>query len=216
MRQDGFSLVEMMVAMVIGMLVVAATLIIYTGTFGANASQMRYSRINNDLRAVMTQMTRDIRRAEYRAYDETIVVTGAGPLLSGLDCTVYSANDGKNQVSVTYDTDSDGTSETYVYKHEVIDGVGVIRASNDGGANWTNLTDPAVVNIIANGATPAFCIVDTSPAAISGGCGNFNVNVAGYEIILSGRLVRDATAIRTLRETVRSRNEAVAAAAACP
>ena len=202
MRQKGFGLVEMMIALVLGMIVIGAALGAYIGTFGANSTQIKYSRLNNELRMVMTQITRDLRRAGYRPGTNSDTSYAPSPVLTG--CA--SANAGCNAINgVTYSPDA--ALETYAYKYEVVGGVGVISSSTDGGANWSRLTDPGVIRIPANGVSISRINADVP--------GDHCVRVPIYTISITGQLVRDATIVRSLQETVRPRNLVVSSNATC-
>ncbi|WAR46541.1 PilW family protein [Methylomonas rapida] len=64
-KQTGFTLIEIMIALLLGLIVVGATISIYIATVGSSASTIRSSRLNHDLESVMTLMANDIRRAGY-------------------------------------------------------------------------------------------------------------------------------------------------------
>lgn len=203
MRQHGFSLVELMISIVIGMLVVNGALIVYSSTYGANSSQMRLSRINNDLRMAMTQITRDLKRSQSKnwpAYDwytddEVNFISDGGGLANAPAVT-------GSTISVSYDDDSDGTPTTYQYQ---LSG-GAIQGKIGSGA-WTNITDPNVVTITA------FTIVTTTNTITN--CDHYDATTSTYNISISGTLVKDNSITRTIQETVRPRNEVITASAAC-
>lgn len=69
----GFSLVELMVALVIGLLIVGAILVTYVGT-GASASQRsQISQMSEDAQMALLQITRDLQMAGYTEVGNTIV-----------------------------------------------------------------------------------------------------------------------------------------------
>lgn len=63
----GFSLVELMVAMVAGLLLVAAASALFATILKANKTAMQVSRLNQELQAVTDMIARDIQRAGYDA-----------------------------------------------------------------------------------------------------------------------------------------------------
>lgn len=214
MNQKGFSLVELMISMVIGMIIIAAAITTYTATFGANSGQMKYSRLNNDLRSVMTQITRDLRRSGYRSGLNTSATTS--PTVSGTN----------NITGIAYDLNGDATisstTESFGYKYEAVNpgstgcttysgtgAVGAICTSIDGGASWSRLTDPQVITVGAND----FVVTErTPPKNISG---THCTTLREYEIQLTGHLTSDVNVSRSIRETVRPRNEVVATDSTC-
>jgi prepilin peptidase dependent protein B len=64
-KQTGFTLIEIMIALVVGLIVVAATISIYVATTKSSSDTIKATRLNHDLEAVMTMMINDIRRSGY-------------------------------------------------------------------------------------------------------------------------------------------------------
>lgn len=200
MRQKGIGLVEMMIALVLGMIVIGASMGVYIGTFGANSSQMKYSRLNNELRMVITQVTRDLRRAGYNNWTQAELVAGnflASPQAApGVTATT---------AQIRYDENANGAAdanEDYGYQYVDTNGDGAADTiqARIGAGGWTNLTDPAVVRITS------FAITNNSPTAINPAGAAAAVTVPVYTVQIDGRLVSDATVQRSIRETVRVRN----------
>lgn len=63
----GFSLVELMVAMVIGLVVATIALLMYVAIIKANSTSIQSARLTQALQATLDVMERDIRRAGYLA-----------------------------------------------------------------------------------------------------------------------------------------------------
>lgn len=64
-HQSGFSLSELMISMVLGLIVMGAALTIFTLVFQTNADSLRRQHLNQDMRAVMAIVTHDIQRAAH-------------------------------------------------------------------------------------------------------------------------------------------------------
>jgi Tfp pilus assembly protein PilW len=64
-RQAGFSLIEMMVALVAGMIVVAAVVAFMMSSFSSNAEYVRSTRLTQELRNTLDLAMRDLQRAGY-------------------------------------------------------------------------------------------------------------------------------------------------------
>ncbi len=64
-KQAGFTLIEIMIALLIGLIIVGATISIYIATVGSSTSTINSARLNHDLESVMTLMLNDIRRSGY-------------------------------------------------------------------------------------------------------------------------------------------------------
>ena len=66
-KARGFSLVELMVAMVIGLVVATIALLMYVAIIKANSTSIQSARLTQALQASLDVMERDIRRAGYLA-----------------------------------------------------------------------------------------------------------------------------------------------------
>lgn len=107
-----------------------------------------------------------------------------------------------------YDTNADGTYSTgeyFGYRYDATDDAVELRTSGastntcDSGGTWQNLTDELSVEITS------FTITENSPAAIS--ASGMSVRVREFTVAITGRLKADTAVQRTLRETIRIRNE---------
>jgi len=198
MKQKGFSLVEMMVATVIGMFVIAAALNLYSSTFGANADQMRYSVLNNDLRTVLTKITRDMRRVGHCNYLSTPAATGTPYPVA--QQTLPAAGATASEITLRYDLDGAGCtamSATAVFSYR-LHNLAIETRTGTGG--WSPLTDPGVIQITA------FTVTNHSPPTIDPPNSASSVTIPVYTIEITGRLTRDTAVQRTVREAVRLRN----------
>jgi prepilin-type N-terminal cleavage/methylation domain-containing protein len=65
-RNRGFTLIELMVSLVLGLVVIGGVMGVFMSTYQANAQNIKSVRLNEEMRAVMSLMTRDIRRAGAR------------------------------------------------------------------------------------------------------------------------------------------------------
>lgn len=79
-KSKGFNLVELMVAMVAGLLLVAAASALFASILKANKTAMQVSRLNQELQSITDMMARDIQRAGYDASAAAhTLVSGALP-----------------------------------------------------------------------------------------------------------------------------------------
>jgi Tfp pilus assembly protein PilW len=72
LRQAGFGLVELLVGMAIGMIILAAASTALLSSLTSNRDSIRMSRLDQELRQVMTMISRDVRRAT--AWDPAVDV----------------------------------------------------------------------------------------------------------------------------------------------
>lgn len=84
-RQSGFGLVELMIGLLVGMIIVAAALSLLTTTMASSNDSIKMTRLDQELRQVMTMLTRDLRRAtNWDPAADVLRVSLADPLtLSG-------------------------------------------------------------------------------------------------------------------------------------
>jgi prepilin peptidase dependent protein B len=118
-KQSGYTLIEIMIALLIGLIIVAATIAIYISTVRGSTDTIRSARLNHDLESAMSLMMNDIRRAGYW-----------GGAIAGADSktnpfTIGAANiqsPAAGCILYTYDADGDGVvddpNEYYGFKLE--------------------------------------------------------------------------------------------------
>jgi prepilin-type N-terminal cleavage/methylation domain-containing protein len=68
-RNRGFTLIELMVSLVLGLVVIGGVMGVFISTYQANAQNIKAVRLNEEMRAVMSMITRDVRRAGGRDFD---------------------------------------------------------------------------------------------------------------------------------------------------
>jgi type II secretory pathway component PulJ len=115
--------------------------------------------------------------------------------LTGDHCAIFS-----------YDVNANGlidNTERMGFRYDATDKAVEIRqgGTDCSGSGWANVTDEKAVEITA------FTITDQSPGVIS--AGNFDVSIREYSIEMTGRLKSDTSVVRSLRETIRVRNDSV-------
>ena len=66
-KDDGFSLIEMMIASLIGLMLLAGITFIFSHTVKANTDILKTTHLHQELRAIMDIMVQDIRRSGYWA-----------------------------------------------------------------------------------------------------------------------------------------------------
>lgn len=208
--QRGASIVELMVGMTVGLIVISSITAMLVNALYANNDVIRASRLNQELRAAMDLIVREARRGGYRSdHADFIGLLGTGQTFSN---TVEVSADG-TQIDLAYDANRNGGSfsvdETYGFR---LAG-GAVQALR--GGTWSNLTDPGQTRI----TTLSFCFLPSddnaclteppaaSKVAIAGGA--TYVVVKELRITLTGESVADPSIVRSLRETVRVRNDEV-------
>ncbi len=202
-KQHGFGLIELMVSLVIGMIVVGGVLAMFVSSLGSNSSQMKMSRLNNELRMAMTSITRDMRRAGYHNWTDAQLIAGVYKT-SGAGKTspqpefIITAGTVNDEINVSYDENSNSlyaTTESYGFRF-----LNSTIETRIGSGNWSSIIDTNAIEITA------FSITNLSPAPITPLGATSTVTISLYSITISGRLKSDTTVVRTLQEAVRLRN----------
>jgi type IV pilus assembly protein PilW len=231
-KQTGFTLIELMVSMVLGLIVLGATIKIYVATVGGSSSLMKSARLNHDLESVMTLMLNDIKRAGYwglatpaaDSRDNPFTTATTNLSISASTCVLYS-----------YDADGDGIVDSDEYYGFKLDGItikmrktGATTANcNDG--TWEDFIDSNQLKITA--LQFSFVPIDiasttlspdlpatsrclnvttntvTDAAACAGAVADDNlVEKRVVNIQLTGQVSSDTTVTKTLNSTVEVRN----------
>lgn len=130
-NSKGFSLIELMVAMIIGLFVAGIVATMYVSILRANSTTVQLSRLNIDIQLAIDSITRDIQRAGYVSGAEAILErdNDGDPVSSALVTTVtntmFSAitldgsnspkdlnADGHHCILIRYDANGDGIVPT--------------------------------------------------------------------------------------------------------
>jgi len=98
MKQNkGFTLIEIMIALMLGLIIIGATLNIYISTIRSSADISNSARLNYDLDSAAQLMLNDIRRAGYW-----------GGAISDSDANVNPFTNGNANIQISDYTDADG------------------------------------------------------------------------------------------------------------
>jgi prepilin-type N-terminal cleavage/methylation domain-containing protein len=110
MKSLGFSMIELMIAMAIGLVVIGSVLAFTMSSLNTNTEYVQATRLSQELRGTMDMITRDLRRA---GYDQDIMryiaASKSGALLPPSPFGPIFINDDNDCVIYSYDRE-DGTS----------------------------------------------------------------------------------------------------------
>lgn len=90
-RHYGVSLVEMLVALTLGLIVLSIVVTVFWNSLGINNRELLTARLVQELRAVTDLMVRDLRRAGFWELSVFAVRPNAGLVLSGSDLAINSS-----------------------------------------------------------------------------------------------------------------------------
>ncbi|MEP7101321.1 MAG: prepilin-type N-terminal cleavage/methylation domain-containing protein [Burkholderiales bacterium] len=218
--QHGLSLVELMVGIVIALLIAAAGVTLLTSHLRENRSLLLEARLMQDLRTAADLVTRDLRRAGYwGAASDGVWASGSGAIATNPYAAVAPATAASDAVSFRYSRDAtennavDG-NEQFGFRLRT----GAIEIQL-GAGNWQALTDAGTLKVTAFSVTPsvqelsleAFC---SKPCPTGSSACPPRQQVRSFALVISGQLVGDASVARTVRSSVRLRNDPVSGACA--
>ena len=226
---SGFSLIELMVSLVAGMIVAGAVLAFTVSTVQSSAEYVTATRLTQDLRSTIDFVSRELRRAGYDQDYMTQLAQVVGSttqsdfspifLAVGGDCVIYSYD---RQPGTPGEVDPENGELRGIRRIEE-GGVGVIEvATTDAGeteiacdddaadystypatcnGGWCALTDHRILDVTA------FDIADTGSSVIEAGSGvaALPLRIREFKIELRGRLLADDEVVRGVESRVRVR-----------
>ncbi len=221
-RQRGLSIIEFMVGIAVGLFVVGGAAKLLVDNLTNNRKLLVETRVNQDLRSAADLIARDLRRAGYWR-NATNVVSGATVTnpYAGVVNTTTDLTTG--ELTYTYDRDGNSFPDNGDRSGFKVDG-GMLQMQN--GANgWQPVTDASSMEIVSpatlavttktvelSASCPCLTTLTCTPALFLPGGSHYAtrplVTVREYDLTLTGRAPSDTNVRRTIRETVRLRNDA--------
>lgn len=133
MRQRGFSLVEMMISLVLGLVVVGAALVLVVSVVRANSQTVQATQLTSELRALLGVVTKEVQRARYMRDP----LANIGQAAAARNPNNVIDDDTAGCLRFSYynsdpDRDSstdDGMNRAVAMRRAVVDGVGAIFAA---------------------------------------------------------------------------------------
>ncbi len=219
--QRGLSLVEMMVGIAVGLFIVAGASMLVTTQLGDNRRLLLETQIQQDLRATADIITRELRRAGSVEDAVGLVWAPAGSASSSHANVTISA--GLDEVGFEYERSANAGPWGFKLETRTIGSVdrGVIRTKLSTGG-WQDLTDAFSLDVTDFRVEELSAVTETLPCARACSANLLDetcwptLTVRTYEIEIAARAVSDANVRRSLRSTVRLRNDQLAFSAALP
>lgn len=189
----GFSLIELMVALVVGLIVVGAVLALIVAIMKSNRETLQATRLNQELRATMAVIATDIRRARGVSDPLTTATASGGNPYKVIDtatsgCIRYGYFD-----SIDDDNSGDATDDNYHALY--LSGGNLVRASSSTAAGATCTLAGKQLGSDQVAIT-AFTI---TPATTSNTAREFEVTLTGHLVDGDAAL---ASISRTITQTV--------------
>jgi len=220
--QNGFTLIELMIAMLIGLIVMAATITIYIITIQGSSNTVKSARLNQDLSVAMLIMTNDVRRSGYwggaitganlttNPFTDVMVrdIGAATGALSG-NCITYTYDEDAWGAGYDPDVDSTAPAASEYYGFRLTNGAIQIKTSGttslapacaDG--VWVNLTD------VDQFTVTSLLFELTADNTATNSSGN-TVIARQIEISIDGEVESDSEISASLNEFVKIRNNLI-------
>lgn len=211
MKRFGFTLVELMIALVVSAILFTAMTAVFTANMKQYQKTMNIDRLNQQLESVLSLMSQDIRRAGYwsNASGDIGTNTNNNPFVAA--ATDISVNAAKNCILFTYDHNKSGAlpainsgTDDDRYGYQLSGGAIQIRPVSGSfscaATNWENMTDTNVVNITA-------LVFTLNTSTVTTGPGTQGITIRDVTISITGQLANDATVSNTLTQNVRILND---------
>lgn len=225
--QAGLSIVELLVGIAVGLFVLAGATLLTSNQLTDNRRLLLETQLQQDIRAAMDIIVRDIRRSGYwgsayqsvgpEATAQQNPYSPAGALSSASDSLSYTVS--HNDEANTYDT---GALEGNEYNGFAFNSTNHTIDVQLGESNFQALTDPAVVRVTRFAtlvsttpldlpvcSTPP-CAMTTAATAENAACGGIaRVMVRNVTVVIEAQAVHDSSVRRSMSSTVRLRNDQV-------
>ncbi|MFC7301255.1 PilW family protein [Cognatiluteimonas weifangensis] len=144
-RAGGFTLVELMVALVVGLIVVLAAVGFVVSVAKANSENIQVTRLTQELRSLTDVMARDIRRARYVVDPAGLV--GAGPAAIDHDAIYPALADGPQScIQYSYDNPPNLPISTLSHRIRLVGTDVVLKTDADPTAACASTSDGSKLN----------------------------------------------------------------------
>ena len=187
-KQAGLTLIEMMIAMLLGLLVTGSIITIFISNVKSSSENIQMIQLNQELRVVMGFMSDELKRSGYSGTAEANHMNYFDR--PDAQCVQY-AYDHLNDDGVVDDEEKFG----FRLNNNAIEwGVNVACGTN---TNWQDLTDTDIIDNLT------LTMIESSVATI-----NPNIKVRQLDVVISGtKNLNPGTATRRFTEAMRIRND---------
>lgn len=208
----GFTLVELMVAMVIMLILAVATVKIEAVMFRTNTEAIHMIQLSQEMRAAIQLIARDIRRSGYND-DSLASFLTTQAIDSGVTMGDLDANDNASCLQVRYD-DLVGNAKNVVYRLRVISAVGRVSAhfaadatcdTTVTDAGWVDISDPIITHVLGLEFVLNDQLTDIAENLNTGN--TIQVGVEQISITINARLRTNTAVTRSITNEVQLRNQ---------
>jgi prepilin peptidase dependent protein B len=218
--QRGFTLVELLIGLALGLLVVAAGTLLLAQQLREQRALLLEARLMQDLRTAADLVARDLRRAGHWGDAGAGVWSAPSAPRANPYAALAPASAASDAASYAYSRD---TTENNTLDANEQFGLRLRNGAIElqlGAGNWQALTDATLLTITALQINPVFEDAIDLGALCNRPCAEADANcpprqqVRSLTVRIAGRAVSDARVSRSLEARVRLRNDAIVGA--CP
>lgn len=218
-RQRGFTLVELLVGLALGLLVVAAGMLLLAQQLHEQRALLIEARLMQDLRTAADLVARDLRRAGHWGDSGAGVWSAPSTPLTNPYAALAPASAASDAASYAYSRDA---TENHALDGNEQFGLRLRNRAIElqlGAGNWQALTDATLIEITALTITPTSEEIDLG-SMCNKPCPEADATcpprqiVSSLSVLIAARAVADASVTRSLVSQVRLRNDALTGA--CP
>lgn len=225
--QRGLSIIELMIGIAISLFILAGATVVVSSQLADNRKLLLEVQMQQDLRAVLDLVSRDLRRAAYwgRA-DENVWPSGTEAGLTN-PYAAFAATATSLSYSRSLDETRSGTQQWRTAENNVAnaDELGGFRFNSDqkrvetlvAADNWQSVTDENVMKVTAFQVVPTSNEVQApcgADCAVAPGGAQLRLCVRNIVLTITAQSAHDPTVVRSAQSTIRLRNDLVAGACA--
>lgn len=210
-EQHGFSLTEILIAMVITMIVAAAVLTLFSSSMSSSQRLLDQGRLDRELQTIVDIIASDVQRAGFWKDADT---SNNNPFMQ-TGTTDITINAGQDCILFTYDRDMDGVlpaitsvSDDERYGYRLNGGViqfrpyGADFSCTAAQENWSNLTNSNDMTITAFTVTLSDQAVDIDDDAP----GTETTHYRTVTVTIAGVLPNNSSVTKTITRTIKVYN----------
>jgi len=149
-RQKGLTLIEMMIAMVLGIFVIAVIITVFSTNVRTNVENMKMIRLNQELRGAMTFMADELKRSGYSAFPVTATFMADLNFSSGSPgCARYSYDENPTDGTQSASLERFGfklDNSTIKWSKNAGD-IGTLGSADCSNGSWESITDSNMAEI---------------------------------------------------------------------
>ncbi len=212
-RELGFSIIELMVGIALALLIAAAATLLLGSSVSENRRLLLEAQLTQDLRSAADLIVRQTRRSGHWGSASTLGLWSATASALPNPYAALAPDAGiSDTIALRYSQDTnenntvDASEQVGFRLHN-----GALEAQL-GERNWQALTDPSTLVVTGFRVQPRVqsVMLESACACAAGtACAAPLAQVRSVDIEISGRAASDASVLRTVRSTVRIRNDNV-------